>query len=166
MEIKQEPSNYIFDYVDLGSVNPNLLCMICCSPFIEPVESPCGHCYCHHCISAWMLKESPASKSFKCPQCRSEHSITALTKSGIYFRKILDDVPVYCTNKQGKQKCNWTGPRSNLHNHLLLSCNHNPCPNAPLGCLWEGASKQLKGHLESCNKVCLNWMVLYFDVLV
>jgi len=46
---------------------------ICKDPFAEPVETDCGHVFCHGCITTWLTSHSKES----CPLCSQALTIEA-----------------------------------------------------------------------------------------
>ncbi|KAK0239257.1 hypothetical protein EDD85DRAFT_535882 [Armillaria nabsnona] len=49
-------------------------CVICFSPYNNPVSTPCGHIFCQACISEYILACSNGLSS-SCPTCRAEFPI-------------------------------------------------------------------------------------------
>ena len=50
----------IFDKNNLisGEVDEDLMCQICLQPFVQPIDTPCAHTFCHVCIHNY-LKVNP-----------------------------------------------------------------------------------------------------------
>ena len=42
----------------LGDPDEDLMCQICLQPFVQPIDTPCGHTFCHVCIHNY-LKVNP-----------------------------------------------------------------------------------------------------------
>ena len=47
---------HLYNYV--GEVDEDLMCQICLQPFVQPLDTPCGHTFCHVCIHNY-LKVNP-----------------------------------------------------------------------------------------------------------
>ena len=47
-----------FRYNYVGEVDEDLMCQICLQPFVQPIDTPCGHTFCHVCIHNY-LKVNP-----------------------------------------------------------------------------------------------------------
>ncbi len=50
-------------------------CLVCNSPFVEPVSLECGHSFCFHCIKHWIAGKEHDCECRncvkKCPKCRA-----------------------------------------------------------------------------------------------
>lgn len=113
------------------ATNPdsNLVCLICHAPFDKPVQLPCEHYFCRECLEhAW----APQSTNRKtCPTCRrvveSENDIRPVPK---IIETMLDELVVKCPNS--RTGCAWVDHRINVHDHVMLYCEHTPieCPAA------------------------------------
>lgn len=53
--------------------NPQLPCLICKDPMVDPLISSCGHSACHQCWSRW-LRRDPQRSTMPCPSCRRDVS--------------------------------------------------------------------------------------------
>ena len=47
---------HLYNYV--GEVDEDLMCQICLQPFVQPLDTPCGHTFCHVCMHNY-LKVNP-----------------------------------------------------------------------------------------------------------
>ncbi len=47
---------HLYNYVD--EVDEDLMCQICLQPFVQPLDTPCGHTFCHACMHNY-LKVNP-----------------------------------------------------------------------------------------------------------
>ena len=47
---------HLYNYVD--EVDEDLMCQICLQPFVQPIDTPCGHTFCHVCMHNY-LKVNP-----------------------------------------------------------------------------------------------------------
>jgi hypothetical protein len=63
--------------------------------------------------------------------------------------KLLSDLKVYCFNKE--KGCSWTGPRSNVQEHLERSCKFIACVHKNKGCTVYATKPDLLEHLKSCD---------------
>ena len=113
-----------FSYVD--QVNQNLICSICCSPFHEPVTTPCQHTFCLNCFhSHFEAREGTAA----CPLCNSAIEL-AWTQSKI-VSLMVDELEVFCENKDAG--CPWTGQRQLFQSHVNIchfifkNCGNSGC---------------------------------------
>lgn len=114
------------DYLNSADVLHYLLCPICTDPFVDPISLPCGeHTFCRACIAGW----SAASCTPYTPSDLAPATDKLLTR-------MLGDLKVYCTRRG--EGCEWTGPRSNLMEHVTKTCDAHACPNAAEGCEWRG----------------------------
>ncbi|KAI0057414.1 hypothetical protein BV25DRAFT_1790874, partial [Artomyces pyxidatus] len=52
-------------------------CAICLDALRSPIALPCGHVYCHDCISS-LVKEATSLATTKCPTCRTPFPLIAL----------------------------------------------------------------------------------------
>ena len=68
-------------YFKSSSANKNLYCGICTDLFKKPMRAPCGHSFCHRCISTWLKMNKI------CPQDRRP-----LTMSQLHHDFILDSL--------------------------------------------------------------------------
>ena len=100
--------------------DPNLVCLICHAPFDRPVQLPCEHFLCRECLEhAWAPQQQPAKT---CPTCR--RPVAKIVET------MLDELVVRCPNS--RTGCQWVDHRVNVHDHVMLYCEHTPveCPAA------------------------------------
>ncbi|XP_005100529.1 TNF receptor-associated factor 6 [Aplysia californica] len=76
------------------SVDPNLVCAICGGVLESAVLTPCGHSFCHVCITTWLTRPAVSS----CPECRSEVHRDS-PKPILSLRNLIGCLEVTCTNK-------------------------------------------------------------------
>ena len=55
--LQYEHTKYYFIFT-LGDPDEDLMCQICLQPFVQPIDTPCGHTFCHVCIHNY-LKVNP-----------------------------------------------------------------------------------------------------------
>jgi hypothetical protein len=107
----------------------NLVCLICHAPFDKPVQLPCEHYFCRECLEHAWTPQSTHRKT--CPTCRrvveSENEIRPVPK---IIETMLDELVVKCPNT--RTGCTWIDHRVNVHDHVMLYCEHTPieCPAA------------------------------------
>lgn len=51
-QIHSHHEPHLYNYTD--EVDEDLMCQICLQPFVQPVDTPCAHTFCHVCISNYM----------------------------------------------------------------------------------------------------------------
>ena len=109
--------------------DPNLVCLICHAPFDRPVQLPCEHFFCRECLEhAWVPQQQPVKT---CPTCRRPvESASDLRPVPKIVETMLDELVVRCPNS--RTGCQWVDHRVNVHDHVMLYCEHTPveCPAA------------------------------------
>ncbi|KAJ1568550.1 hypothetical protein HK096_006117 [Nowakowskiella sp. JEL0078] len=112
------------DFRFVAPTNPNLLCCICCSPFVSPVSAPCGHIFCRSCIVLY-ISNSPESG---CPMDRLSISVEELVPASRVIENMVEELEVYCKYKM--VGCEWIGQRQSLDSHLKKECSFETitCP--------------------------------------
>ena len=132
-----------YEYMNETSIDPELMCIICDSPFIDPVCTPCDHTFCRVCIT-----KSINTRNTGCPLCSQELiSPSDLVKANRTVRNMLDRLPIKC------KCCGRTGmQRGNFDEHMNKECPKVPvqCPSADIKCPWEGPQDQLEKHVQTC----------------
>ncbi|XP_064180307.1 E3 ubiquitin/ISG15 ligase TRIM25 isoform X21 [Anguilla rostrata] len=76
------------DMSSLLSLEEELTCSICLSPFESPVTTPCGHNFCRGCLDLIWRDSEQTGLGFNCPQCRSHF----VTKPELRKNTVLDAV--------------------------------------------------------------------------
>ena len=131
---------YELDFVDV-SVAEEYQCPICLLVIKQPMlTSCCGYHFCKNCIKPILDKSSP------CPMCKSGRFTVLLNK---HHQRKIEELTISCLHK--KAGCEWTGPLSNLRDHLDKKCLHVKveCTNK---CGEHVLRKELAEHLEeSCR---------------
>ena len=114
-------NNSNYEYINEQSIDPELICIICDSPFDDPLCTTCDHTFCRQCIT-----NSINTGSTQCPICRQKvGSIDYLVQASRTVRNMLDRLPVKCTF------CEKTGlQRGNFNDHTTKACSkvHVPWP--------------------------------------
>ncbi|XP_078257082.1 E3 ubiquitin/ISG15 ligase TRIM25-like isoform X2 [Rhinoraja longicauda] len=75
---------------DLSSLEQQLSCSICLEVFSDPVNLPCGHTFCLHCIQKTWDHNSLSSVNM-CPQCRAVFGPTPTLQKNIVLCGIVDE---------------------------------------------------------------------------
>uniref|UniRef100_UPI003AAAE862 ligand of Numb protein X 2b n=1 Tax=Centroberyx gerrardi TaxID=166262 RepID=UPI003AAAE862 len=104
--------NHLYEYQD--EVDDELVCHICLQPLLRPMDTPCGHTYCFHCLSSF-LKEQDF-----CPVDRQRLQLHQCRPSSLLVRNLLDKLSVLCPHHA---ECQQQMQRCELQPHL-----HNRCP--------------------------------------
>jgi len=99
---------------DFAYLNPppsEFECAICLQTWWDPDEVvPCEHIFCHRCLMS--------VTTMKCPDCRESVGGTKVPHRAL--RSQLDNLPVRCL------RCDWTGIRQQLPNHVKNMCKGVP----------------------------------------
>uniref|UniRef100_A0A3Q3LMM5 Ligand of numb-protein X 2b n=1 Tax=Labrus bergylta TaxID=56723 RepID=A0A3Q3LMM5_9LABR len=104
--------SHLYEYQD--DVDDELVCHICLQPLLRPMDTPCGHTYCFHCLSNF-LKEQDF-----CPVDRQRLQLHQCRPSSLLVRNLLDKLTVMCPHSA---ECQQQMQRCELQPHL-----HNRCP--------------------------------------
>ncbi|XP_072293411.1 ligand of Numb protein X 2b [Eucyclogobius newberryi] len=104
--------SHLYEYQD--DVDDELVCHICLQPLLRPMDTPCGHTYCFHCLSNF-LKEQDF-----CPVDRQRLQLQQCRPSSLLVRNLLDKLSVACPHYA---ECQMQMQRCELQPHL-----HNRCP--------------------------------------
>ena len=132
-----------YQYINEANIDSELICIICNSPFNDPLCTPCDHTFCRECITRWI-----GGRNRTCPVCnRQLTSVNDLVPANRIVRNMLDRLPVICIF------CAKTGlQRGNFNDHTTKACSkvHVPCPSADIKCPWNGPRDQLDNHVTTC----------------
>mmetsp|Transcript_9884 Transcript_9884/g.20962 ORF Transcript_9884/g.20962 Transcript_9884/m.20962 type:complete len:319 (-) Transcript_9884:1821-2777(-) len=90
-----------------GEVPNDFICSVCHELPLEPVLTPCEHCFCRACID-----ESLAHRS-ECPIDRRALDPDDVTALGGLLRRVYDQTSVKCPH----EGCSWNGKIGNYANH-------------------------------------------------
>jgi Zinc finger, C3HC4 type (RING finger) len=128
----------------IGPVNENLICPICVSAFVEPIQTKCLHTFCLDCL------RQATEHSTSCPSCRTElllhddedsdmsddeemeeymrlaHAQQGMMRLGvrdapILIKNMLDDLMVKCSYSEAG--CDLILPRSQISTHVERYCS-------------------------------------------
>ncbi|KAF4104777.1 ligand of Numb protein X 2b [Onychostoma macrolepis] len=104
--------SHLFEYQD--EVDDELVCHICLQPLLQPMDTPCGHTYCFHCLSNFLHDQD------FCPVDRQRLLLQQCRASSLLVRNLLDKLAVLCPFRG---ECQQNMQRCELQPHL-----HNRCP--------------------------------------
>lgn len=118
-----------------------LTCPICLYIMIKPMQLPCTHNICDHCL------QNLNHKSFPCPVCSVLIDNTTLVKENSSLTAVVCLQKLRCFNNMNG--CTWTGNYKSFKNHLA-NCTYRTikCPN---GCGVEVISLFLYEHEANCQ---------------
>ncbi|KAI8812099.1 hypothetical protein BJ742DRAFT_794827 [Cladochytrium replicatum] len=133
-----------FEYVQ--EVNPNLICCICYTPFVDPVCGPCSHTFCKDCISQYLSSYGPTSSNTRCPIDRVPLAWSEIQPAVSIVRNLVDELVIYCPRRA--QGCEWTGQRVSLSSH---ECEWDIVPCRNVGCGVELLRRERSIHEEVCQ---------------
>ncbi|XP_076005164.1 ligand of Numb protein X 2b [Genypterus blacodes] len=111
-QLHDAQENHLYDYQD--EVDDELVCHICLQPLLRPMDTPCGHTYCFHCLSSFMKEQD------FCPVDRQRLQLHQCRPSTLLVRNLLDKLTVLCPHHT---ECQIRMQRCELQPHL-----HNRCP--------------------------------------
>ncbi|KAL6706798.1 hypothetical protein ACN47E_005134 [Coniothyrium glycines] len=145
--VKAPPEFQALEYV--SAPDTNLVCLICHTPFDKPVQLSCEHYFCRDCLDhAWAPQ---ASGRRTCPTCRTPvESDADLRPVPRIIETMLDELVVKCPNTKGG--CNWVDHRVNVHDHVMLYCEHTPVECSGSDCRLQISQKDF-------HKGCLHYTV-------
>ncbi|CAG8630028.1 18341_t:CDS:2 [Acaulospora morrowiae] len=123
----------------VGTVNSNLICCICQTPFVEPVVvETCGSCI-----------EQALSTRLSCPVDRSPLSdMSELKPASKIISNMVNELLAYCPNKD--LGCIYQGQRQLINIHLKGECEFT---SLECQCGKTMLKKDLTKHMESCQKI-------------
>ncbi|XP_014853310.1 PREDICTED: E3 ubiquitin-protein ligase LNX isoform X1 [Poecilia mexicana] len=101
------------EYIYQDDVDDDLICHICLSPLIMPLDTPCGHTYCKECLTNFLLE------SDFCPVCRTPLMLQSCRKPSLLVHKLLDKLTVACPFAEF---CTETLPRGEMEDHIKGRC--------------------------------------------
>ena len=125
-------------------------CPICRLVLREPYQATCcGTSFCQTCIQPLQAKKSP------CPTCRGNFQV--FPNKGL--KHSLNQLHVYCTHKDRRDGCKWSGELQEFEKHLnensseetrLLGCKfvEIPCEFHYAGCKVETAREDMATHMS------------------
>lgn len=118
-----------YTYVD--TPNPNLVCCICRTPFLDPCTTrTCCHTFCYECIARAI------AISRQCPIDRCPLSLLDLGPADPLIRNLVDEMVVECPQRPAG--CTYTCQRLLLPAHISDSCEY-----VEVACSHKGCGKQV-----------------------
>ncbi|TRY70229.1 hypothetical protein TCAL_10702 [Tigriopus californicus] len=141
-QIHSHHEPHLYNYTD--EVDEDLMCQICLQPFVQPVDTPCAHTFCHVCISNY-LKINPL-----CPLDRKPLSEMTINPTNLVLKRLLDKLEVNCPNEDS---CEEVVSRGSLSDHLRYRCLGTlvACQFASAGCEYRGPTKSMNKHQNECQ---------------
>ncbi|KAI9007567.1 hypothetical protein CLU79DRAFT_778137 [Phycomyces nitens] len=130
--------------------NPNLICCICQTPFIDPVISPCGHTFCQSCIY------QAIETSSHCPIDRAPLEIENLIPAVKIITNMVNELIVQCPRLDAG--CDYQGQRQFIQNHLDNDCLYSSSACQMEECKALVYKKDFASHTSTClyrTKECL-----------
>jgi hypothetical protein len=130
-----------YEYLNENSIDAELKCALCMSPFQSPTSGACGHTFCQGCVQGWVARQST------CPTCRIRTSTEDFRPiSTRIVINLLDRLLVRC------KRCDQTNiPRGDVNEHEKRCPNQTiSCPAFDIKCPWKGTQNALTAHLEEC----------------
>ncbi|KAL4631584.1 ligand of Numb protein X 2-like isoform X3 [Arapaima gigas] len=103
--------NHLYEYRD--EVDDELVCHICLQPLLTPMDTPCGHTYCAHCLGDFLREHD------FCPVDRQRLQLHQCRPSSLLVRNLLDKLNVLCPFQL---QCNQPMQRCELQPHLQNRC--------------------------------------------
>ncbi|MCJ1453123.1 hypothetical protein MMC28_003468 [Mycoblastus sanguinarius] len=112
----------------VGSYDPNLMCAICHSPFVNPVRLECEHVFCQRCLNQAMRMQGYYDH-INCPACRRRIDRLTIVPVPKILSHILDDLPVKCP--LSSEGCLEEMPRASVQQHVDRYCAYSEveCPS-------------------------------------
>uniref|UniRef100_A0A3Q3RCI9 Ligand of numb-protein X 2a n=1 Tax=Monopterus albus TaxID=43700 RepID=A0A3Q3RCI9_MONAL len=115
-QIHRSWENHLYNY--RLEVDDDLVCHICLQPLVQPLDTPCGHTFCAHCLRSFLQ-----DRDF-CPLDRTRLQLQACRRSSILVHKLLDKLSVSCPLTP---VCSLSMPRCDLEAHLKHRCPGTRC---------------------------------------
>ena len=131
---------FIFEYIDVSSIDEELKCAVCYRPFHSPMSNPkCGHTFCQECVIKWY------DNSSNCPTCRQ--NVTFQDFQPVTSRAVLNQL------SRLNLKCSLCEETniSDREKHIQICSKQTiKCTSADIQCQWEGERQALPVHLQVC----------------
>jgi hypothetical protein len=115
------------DYVTIP--NENLLCPICTSPLVKPMELGCEHIFCEDCLYDHL--QSGIQSASVCPKCRD--SIDSIRPVPKLLNHLLDELEAICPNKSAG--CLAYHKRYTMADHVNSYCEFTEVSCPAVDCL-------------------------------
>ncbi|KAL3202359.1 hypothetical protein MRX96_042524 [Rhipicephalus microplus] len=126
-----------------------LICVICHLLLCDPVECPCRHVFCRHCIQAWVRQDN------SCPVCH-KHNAGAITPVSPLLQNLVNRFKVKCQNAG----CDARVPADCFAYHTIscefleVRCPHKACQHRCQRRLLESHVKQCPQLKVTCEREC------------
>ncbi|KAL0085236.1 hypothetical protein J3Q64DRAFT_1746171 [Phycomyces blakesleeanus] len=138
-----QESNVDLRSLNYSEPNPNLICCVCQTPFIDPVISPCGHTFCQSCIYQ-AIETSP-----HCPIDRAPLEISNLIPAVKIITNMVNELIVQCPRLEAG--CDFEGQRQFIQNHLDHDCLYSSTACQMEECKELFYKKDLDCHTATCQ---------------
>ncbi|KAI9270468.1 hypothetical protein BDA99DRAFT_501856 [Phascolomyces articulosus] len=125
------------------TINSNLICCICQSPFVDPVVLPCGHTFCTICI------HQACEASSVCPIDRSAISISDIRPAVKIVCNMVNELSVECPRSE--EGCDYIGQRQFIENHVKNDCLYTFAACQLEECKILVLKKDLSSHVSTCK---------------
>ncbi|XP_034544465.1 E3 ubiquitin/ISG15 ligase TRIM25 isoform X2 [Notolabrus celidotus] len=130
----------------LMSLEDELTCSICLSPFDCPVTLPCGHNFCQDCLLAsW-------KDTYSCPQCRTLFATKPELKKNTVLSTVVETFTLRSNKKEGEQVTEETHEKEEEKKDDVIRCD--TCMEAEasqtcLTCMASFCEEHLRPHREN-----------------
>ncbi|KAK9477226.1 hypothetical protein V1514DRAFT_309767 [Lipomyces japonicus] len=105
------------------SVNDNLVCPICCSAFVDPCDTRCGHTFCFQCLRKALLLTQ------NCPVDRNRLTENDIVPAPKIVSNMVNELDVHCPNMS--KGCSTVTQRCLVRYHVRYACQYGlvNCPD-------------------------------------
>ncbi|XP_070683719.1 E3 ubiquitin/ISG15 ligase TRIM25 [Pempheris klunzingeri] len=132
------------DPFSLLSLEDELTCSICLSPFICPVTIPCGHNFCQDCLLAtW-------KDSYTCPQCRTVFPTRPELKKNTVLSTVVETFN-FRTGKKSVDQMSERSPPEEVRAVRCDTCMEAEASQTCLTCMASFCEEHLRPHRENPN---------------
>lgn len=114
------------EYVD--TPNENLICAICASAFVQPMELGCGHIFCKQCLFSHFTSGIHNAK--RCGKCRED--VESVSPVSSILSQLLDELEVECPNRASG--CTQHIKRYTVRDHVKQYCLFTEIPCSSPDC--------------------------------
>eukprot|EP00301_Raphidiophrys_heterophryoidea_P010241 c15313_g1_i1.p1 GENE.c15313_g1_i1~~c15313_g1_i1.p1 ORF type:complete len:526 (-),score=136.11 c15313_g1_i1:154-1731(-) len=140
--------NIGFDVDRFTAVPPDFVCSVCGGVFNNPKQTPCGHLFCHDCISRWLASHNT------CPLCNHQPIQTSnITRPAFALINLIKALNIRCLYVD--KGCANPGLTLEIVAAHEVECGHGPAQCAHAGCPrnQQGSLKrmELAAHTAQCE---------------
>ncbi|XP_024145512.1 E3 ubiquitin/ISG15 ligase TRIM25 [Oryzias melastigma] len=130
----------------LCSLEEELTCSICLSPFDCPVTIPCGHNFCQDCLLA-----SWEDCSYSCPQCRTMFPIRPELKKNTVLSTVVEAFKQKSSTIPTEKETKAEEPSKPEEKHVVLcdTCMQAEASKTCLTCMASYCEEHLRPHREN-----------------